>query len=57
MVFDDKFETVFSDGRSSEDIDKIYDSLFVGNHECYVEEEYNKDSVRIHFSFRLVNNA
>jgi hypothetical protein len=46
-VFSDKFETVFSNRWSSEEIDKICDSLFAGNCECYVKEEYNKDSVLV----------
>ena len=41
VVFDDKFETVFNEGRSNEEVDKIFDSLFEGNRECYVEEEYD----------------
>ena len=40
MVFYDRFETVFSDGQSSEEIDKVFDGLFAGNHGCYVKEEY-----------------
>ena len=45
VVFDDNFETVFNEGRSNEEVDIIYDSLFEGNCECYVEEEHDQDGV------------
>ena len=48
VVFDNKFETVFNEGRSNEEVDKICDSLFDGNHECYVEEEYDQDGVLVY---------
>ena len=48
VVFDDKFETVFNEGRSNEEVDKICDSLFDGNRECYVEEEYDQDGVLVY---------
>jgi hypothetical protein len=48
VVFDDKFETVFCDGKSTEEIDKICDQLFVNSRECFVEEEYDEDGLLIY---------
>ena len=48
VVFDDNFETVFNEGRSDEEVDIIYDNLFEGNCECYVEEEYDQDRVLVY---------
>ena len=48
VVFDGKFETVFSDGKSSEEIDIICDRLFVNSRECFVEEEYDEDGLLIY---------
>jgi hypothetical protein len=39
-VFDDKSKTVFNKGRKHEEIGQLYEALFEGNLECYVEEEY-----------------
>jgi hypothetical protein len=48
VVFDDKFKIVFSDGETSEEVDKICNELFVNSRDCYVEEEYNKDGMLIY---------
>ena len=32
-------QTVFNDGRTDEELDKICDELFIGNRERYVKEE------------------
>ena len=45
VVFDDKFETVFNDGRTDEELDRICEELFAGNKERYVEEEYDRDGI------------
>ena len=47
VVFDDNFETVFHDGKSDDDLQKICDDLFVNNRDCFVEEEYDDDGVLI----------
>lgn len=48
VVFDDKFETVFSDGKSLEELDKICSELFVNSRELYVKDEYNEDGTLIY---------
>ena len=48
VVFDDKFETVFHDGKSPEQIDTICNNLFESQRECYVEEEYDDDGLLIY---------
>jgi hypothetical protein len=48
VVFDDKFETVFNDGKSSEELDKICAELFVSSRELFVEEEYDDDGVLVY---------
>ena len=45
MVFDDELETLFLDGKTSDELDKICNELFLNSHECYVEEEYDEDGV------------
>ncbi|KAL7478108.1 hypothetical protein ACHAW6_003889 [Cyclotella cf. meneghiniana] len=45
VVFDDKFETIFHTGKSTEELDKICNHLFVESQDCYVEEEYDDDGV------------
>ena len=37
VVFDDKFETIFNNGKIDEEIDKICDKLLARNKECYVD--------------------
>ena len=48
VVFDDKFETVFHNGKSSEELDKICNQLFVESRDCYVEVEYDEDGLLIY---------
>ena len=48
VVFDDKFETVFNDGKSSEELDRICSELFIHSRECYAEEEYDEDGLLIY---------
>ena len=49
VVFDDKFvETVFSDGKSSAELDAICAELFVSSRESYVEDEYDEDGILIY---------
>ena len=48
VVFDYKFETVFSDGKTSDELDKICNELFVNSCDCYAEEEYDEDGVLIY---------
>ena len=48
VVFDDKFETVFNDGKSSAELDKICDELFVSSRECFVEDEYDEDEMLVY---------
>jgi hypothetical protein len=48
IVFDDKFETVFHDGKTLEELDKICAELFVNSREWFVEEEYEEDGLLIY---------
>eukprot|EP00804_Cyclotella_cryptica_P007127 CCRYP_020034-RB/>CCRYP_020034-RB protein AED:0.46 eAED:-0.11 QI:0/0/0/1/0/0/2/0/484 len=48
VVFNDNFQTVFHDGKSSEELDKICDQLFVESRDCYVEEEFDEDGILIY---------
>lgn len=48
VVFDDKFETVFHNGKTSEELDLICDSLFANSRECYAEEEYDDDGILVY---------
>jgi hypothetical protein len=41
FVFDNNFETVFSDSKSSEELDKFCAELFVNSWELFVEDEYD----------------
>jgi hypothetical protein len=43
VVFDDKFKTVFNDGKSSEELDRICAELFVNSREHFVDEEYDEE--------------
>jgi hypothetical protein len=45
VVFDDKFETVFHYGKTTEELDKICDGLFADCRDCYAEEEYDEDGI------------
>jgi hypothetical protein len=48
VVFDDKFETVFNDGKTSAELDKICAELFITSREYYVEDEYDEDGILIY---------
>jgi hypothetical protein len=49
VVFDDKFETVFNDGKSLEELDKICAKLFVNSEELFVkDEEYDDDGILVY---------
>ena len=43
VVFDDKFETVFSGSVSNEELDRICQRLFNEDKENYAEEEFDAD--------------
>jgi hypothetical protein len=47
-VFDDNFETVFNDGKASEELDRICNELFVNSRECYAEEEFDEDGILVY---------
>jgi len=48
VVFDDKFETIYHDGKSTEELDRICDELFATNREIYAEEEYDDDGLLVY---------
>eukprot|EP00956_Cyclotella_meneghiniana_P020859 scaffold37342_cov71-Cyclotella_meneghiniana.AAC.1 len=48
VVFDDNFETVFHDGKSDDQLQKLCNDLFANNRDCYVEEEYDEDGVLLY---------
>ena len=48
VIFDDKFETVFSGEKFEEEMDKICQKLFDGKKEAYVEEGYDSNGVLIY---------
>ena len=48
VVFDDKFETIFNNGKSDEEIDKTCEKLFDGNKECYLEEEFDERGILVY---------
>jgi hypothetical protein len=48
VVFDDKFETVFHDGKSTKELDKICDGLFAECRDCYAVEEYDEDGMLVY---------
>ena len=47
-MFDDKFETVYHDGKSTEELDRICDELFATNRKIYAEEEYDDDGLLVY---------
>ena len=53
MVFDYKFKTVLHDGKSTEELDKICDSLFADSREYYVEDEFDDDGMLIYWPLPL----
>ena len=48
VVFDDLFQTVFSDGINDKVTDAICDHLFEESRDVYVEPEYNEDGVLVY---------
>ena len=48
VVFDDKFQTVFNDGKTEEQHDTICETLFEGCRECYVEEEFDESGILVY---------
>ncbi|KAL7480320.1 hypothetical protein ACHAW6_006014 [Cyclotella cf. meneghiniana] len=48
VVFDDKFEAVFNNAKSSEELDKICAKLFVSSRECCAENKYNEDGILVY---------
>jgi hypothetical protein len=48
LVFEDKFETIFNDGKSSAELEKNRGELFVSSRECFVEDEYVEDGMLIY---------
>ena len=48
MVFNDKFDTVFHDDMSSDELDNICDEFFVNSCDCHAEEEYDNDGILIY---------
>jgi hypothetical protein len=48
VIVDDIFGTVFTEGQTTEEIDRICESLFAGNRECFVVEEYDIDGALIY---------
>ena len=43
LVFDDNYDTIYTESKSDEEIDNICQELFDNNCECYVEDEYDED--------------
>ena len=48
VVFDDKFQTIFNEGRTEAELDKICEELFAGDRESYVQEEYDDDGILVY---------
>ncbi len=48
VVFDDKFKSVFHDGKTSEELDKICTELFVNSREHFIEDNYDDDGLLIY---------
>ncbi len=48
VVFNNKFETVFQDSKSTKELDKICDKHFVNSRDCYMKEEYDEEGVLIY---------
>ena len=47
VVFGDKFDTIFNDWRTNEEIDQLCQTLFTWNFECYIWEEHDQDGMFI----------
>ena len=48
VVFDDKFDTIFCDGKSTAELDAICDELFTSSWDYYAEEEYDENGLLIY---------
>ena len=48
VVFDNKFETVYSAGADDEVVDAICKDIFENSRDWYVEPEYNEDGVLVY---------
>jgi hypothetical protein len=48
VVFDNKFETVFHDGMTTKELDKICDGLFAECRDCYAKQEFDDDGMLIY---------
>ena len=48
LIFDDKFITVFHDGKTSEELDKIFAELCVDSKEPFIKDEYDEDGILIY---------
>ena len=48
LVFDDKFETVYSSGQPTAEVDKICTELFESGRELYAEDEFDDDGILIY---------
>ncbi|KAL7474399.1 hypothetical protein ACHAW6_000372 [Cyclotella cf. meneghiniana] len=48
VVFNNKFKTVFHDGKTLEELDKICAELFVDSKEHFIECEYDEDGLLIY---------
>ena len=48
VVFDDKFDTIFCDGKSTAELDAICDELFTSSRDYYAEEEYDENGLLIY---------
>ena len=57
VVFDSKFETVFNNGKSSAELDKICAELFVSSRECFVEDEYDEDHPLMKYGYLSLNGV
>ena len=43
-------QTVFTNGKSSGELDKICAELFVSNRECFAEDKYDDDGILVYKS-------
>ena len=47
VVFGDKFETIFNNEKTDEEVDKTCEKLFAGNKEHCVEEEFGERGILV----------
>ncbi len=48
MVFDDKFKTVFHDGKTTDKLDQMCSTLLADSRDCYAENEFDEDGMLIY---------